>query len=194
MWDLCNDFPAIDRRQPRPEPRRVGALSDDDVALLTLIVSDLLQTVYPATLAMMAAGVVSGEVCRITGQDVSLEAGTVFAPGTSRVRPRILTIRREHEHLLRCRIEQIPTLFGERDRPLVYGGKGGAATQTSYAATVARDLFLKAGIDAQPKDLTAWVARNAANDGGLRAAAQVLGTDRIERVARVIGLTLSEGT
>ncbi|MGV1005152.1 MAG: hypothetical protein ACOYEV_10415 [Candidatus Nanopelagicales bacterium] len=192
-WDLTAECPAVDRRQARPEARPVLPLSDEDLAVLTMIASDLLDTAYAATLALMAAGVVTGEACRIAAIHVSLEAGTVSAPGTSRVRARTLSIRRDHLQLLRYRVEQAPVLFGNPERPLIYGGNGGAAKQTSFAATVIKELFGKAGIEAQPKDLTAWAARNAAKDGGLPAAAHVLGTDNIARVARVVGYSLSEG-
>lgn len=191
---LTWDDPARDVDLPRRRVNSPRPLTPEEADLLWMHAwSGHRQTRHAATIALMLSGAHTSEVGHVTAADLAPEAGTVWAHGFAKYRPRDLAAGTAQMSALLARRDLLVGRHPEMplDRlVLATGASGSDAHKQARVCVTASEVLRWAGLGdgPRPASISAFAALEAfAVSGQIEAAANVLGLSSLDAAARAVG-------
>jgi len=190
---LTLDDPTVDIAVPGRQSSGQRALSEDEAALVRLFSERATPTRHAATAALLLAGAHTSELGHITAADLDPLASTVWAHGSSKHRPRSLTLDRWSMRVLRERVDRLTgPLPGGTSPVLCTGAAGSAAHKQARVCVTVREILTRAGLTddmgVRPASLTAYAARREFDrTGRIEEAAHLIGSPSLDTTAALIG-------
>ncbi|WP_346411133.1 site-specific integrase [Mycolicibacterium cosmeticum] len=191
---LTLDDPTADIEVPARLSSAQRPLSDDEAALVRLFSEHATPTRHAATAALLLAGAHTSELGHITAADLDPQACTVWAHGSSKHRPRTLTLDRWSMRVLTERAAHLShPLPGSTPSPvLCTGAAGSAAHKQARVCVTVREILTRGGLSddtgVRPASLTAYAARREFDrTGRVEDAAHLIGSPSLDTTASLIG-------
>ena len=197
--DLGLTFNDPTRELPLPprSPLVTRAITEDEADLLRhFAFYSPRASRHAAVLALALAGAHSGEIGHISLADLHIEHARVYVHGSSKTRPRWCALDPWAMGSLTLRIAALRRSHHGRELDpqtlLASTCQGSEAAQQARVCVAIRDVMIKAGLgqeaDLRPTSVTAYAGRLAFNERSrIEDAANVLGMNSLDRVARLIG-------
>lgn len=189
---LALDDPTSEIDLPEREATAVRPLRDDEAALVRLFAEHATPTRHAATAALLLAGAHTSELGYIRITDLDTTANTVWAHGSSKHRPRHLTLDTWAQRVIGDRITYLTGQGADPEAIVCTGSDGSDAQRQARVCVTVRDVLTRAGLTGtpgiKPSSLTAHAALRVFDDTGLiEAAARLLGSNSLDGVAVLIG-------
>lgn len=189
---LTLDDPTSEIDLPEREATAVRPLRDDEAALVRLFAEHATPTRHAATTALLLAGAHTSELGYIRITDIDAVNHTVWAHGSSKHRPRRLTLDTWARRVLTQRIAHLTHQGANPDAIVCTGSDGSDAQRQARVCVTVRDVLTRAGLTGtaciKPSSLTAHAARRVFDDTGrIEDAARLVGSGSLDGVAALIG-------
>jgi site-specific recombinase XerD len=191
---LTLDDPTLDIDVPARQSSGQRPLSEDEAALVRLFSERATPTRHAATAALLLAGAHTSELGHTTAADLDPPASTVWVHGSSKHRPRTLTLDRWSMRVLTERASHLtrplpkPTL----SPVLCTGAAASDAHKQARVCVTVREILTRAGLSddhgVRPASLTAHAARRIFDrTGRIEDAARLIGSPSLDTTAALIG-------
>ncbi|WP_240483257.1 site-specific integrase [Mycobacteroides sp. H092] len=191
---LTLDDPTIDIAVPARQSSCQRPLSEDEAALVRLFSERTAPTRHAATAALLLAGAHTSELGHITAADLDPQAATVWMHGSSKYRPRTLTLDRWSMRVLSERAAHLTRpLPSPKPSPVLCTGAGGSdAHKQARVCVTVREILSRAELSddsgVRPASLTAFAARREFDrTGRIEDAARLIGSPSLDTTAALIG-------
>lgn len=190
---LTLDDPTADIDVPARTSLGSRPLTDDDAALVRLFAERAAPTRHAATAALLLAGAHTCELGHITAADLAAPSSTVWVHGSSKYRPRILTLDAWSVRMLAERATHLTRpLPGGSSPVLCTGASGSNAHKQARVCVTVREILTRAGLSddpgVRPASLTAYAARREFDrTGRIQDTARLIGSPSLDTTAALIG-------
>ncbi|WP_233213494.1 integrase [Mycobacterium hubeiense] len=191
---LTIDDPTTDIAVPARQSSAQRPLSEDESALVRLFSERAAPTRHAATAALLLAGAHTSELGHITTANLDPQAPTVWAHGSTKHRPRTLTLDRWSMRVLTERAAHLARpLPNPCPSPVLCTGAAGSdAHKQARVCVTVREILTRAGLSddpgVRPASLTAYAARREFDrTGRIEDAARLIGSPSLDTTAGLIG-------